>query len=248
MKELKTLVAELKQSPIQESSRSSSSWPSSDAAQSSVPSGQQQRQVQDNLAQLKKWKASSADEQTKQWLDTRISELQLQFSRGKSTAQQIESAKEEEKKAQDSIERMSRHVAEVFEKIEAAKARRAAARETISHLQTKLLTESAPREPNLPVPVPPEQLLRQVWDSADEVARSSDLFSAIRRAIFPDLKQMDIETPQCKRPPPSDHEISDVDHVDTETEAEQMERLMQIQGENSQLVPFRKKVSKKPKS
>ena len=31
MKELKTLVAELKQSPVQESSRSSSSWPSSAA-------------------------------------------------------------------------------------------------------------------------------------------------------------------------------------------------------------------------
>ena len=75
MKELNTLVAELKQSPIQEFSRSSSSWPSSDVAQSSVPSGQQQRQVQDNLAQLKKWKASCADEQTMQWLDTRISEL-----------------------------------------------------------------------------------------------------------------------------------------------------------------------------
>ena len=149
---------------------------------------------------------------------------------------------------QESIERMSRHVSEVCEKIEAAKARKASVRETISHLQTKLLTQSAPREPNPPSPVPPEQLLRQVCDSVDEVARSSDLFSAIRRVVFPDLKQMDIETPQCKRPPPSDHEISDVDHVGTETEAEQMERLMQIKGENSQLVLFRKKASKKPKS
>ena len=248
MKELKTLVAELKQSPVQESSRSSSSWLSSAAAQSALPSGQQQRQLQDILAKLKKWKASCADEQTKHWLDTRISELQLQLSRGKSTAQQIEAAKEEEKKNQESMERMSRHVSEVCEKIEAAEVRRASVRETISHLQTKLLTESAPREANPPSPVPPEQLLRQVWDSADEVARSSDLFSAIRRVVLPDLKQMDIETPQCKRPPPSDHEISDVEQVDTETETEQMERLMQIQSENSQSVPFRKKAPKKPRS
>ena len=84
--------------------------------------------------------------------------------------------------------------------------------------------------------------------SADEIARSLDLFSAIRRVVFPDQKQMDIETPQCKRPPDSEPEISDVDHVDTETEAEQMERLMQIQGENSKLVSFRKKAPKKPKS
>ena len=168
----------------------------------------------------------------------------MQLSRGKSTAQQVEAAKEEEKKTQESIERMSRHVSEVCEKIEAAKVRRASVRETISHLQT-----SAPREPNPPPsPVPPEQLLRHVWDSADEVARSSDLFSTIRRVVFPDMKQMDIETPQCKPPPPSDHEISDVEQVDTETEAEQMERLMQIQGETSQLVPFRKKAPKKTKS
>ena len=249
MRELKTLVAQLKQSSVQESSRSSSSWPSSAAAQSALPSGQQQRQLQDNLAQLKKVKASCADEQTKQWLDTRISELQLQLSRGKSTAPQTESAKEEEKKTQDSIERMSRHVSEVCEKIEAAKS-------LAGHFQTKLLTESAPRESNLPPPVPPEQLLRQVWDSADEVARSSDLFSAIRRVVFPDLTpsrssfrvQMEMETPQCKRPPPSDHEISDVEQLDTETEAEQLERLIHIQGENSQLVPSRKKAPKKPKS
>ena len=52
--------------------------------------------------------------------------------RGRSTAQQIESAKEEEKKTQDSIERMSRHVAEVCEKIEAAKARRAVVQTTLS--------------------------------------------------------------------------------------------------------------------
>ena len=93
------------------------------------------------------------------------------------------------RKTHESMERMSRHVSEVCEKIEAAKARRASVRETISHLQTKLLTESAPREPNPPPsPDPPEQLLRQVWDSADEVARSSDLFSAIRRVVFPDME------------------------------------------------------------
>ena len=118
--------------------------------------------MQDKLAQLKKMKGSCADVQTKQWLDTGISELQLHLSRGKSTAQQIEAAKEQEKKTQESIERMSRHVSKVCEKIEAAKARRASVRETISHLQTKLLTESAPRESKLPSPVPPEQLLRQV--------------------------------------------------------------------------------------
>ena len=228
VKELKTLVAELKQSPVQESSRSSSSWPY-------------------NLAQLKKMKASCADEQTKQWLDTRISELQLQLSRGKSTAQQIESAKEEEKKTQDSMERMSRHVSEVCEKIEAAKAHRAPVRETISLLPLASQT--------FLFPVPPEQLLRQVWDSADGVVRSSDLFSAIRRVVFPDLTpsrssfpvQMVLETPQCKRPPPSDHEISDIEQLDTETDAEQLETLMHIQGENSQLVPFRKKGAKETK-
>ena len=187
--------------------------------------------------------------QTKQWLYTRISELQLQVSRGKSTAQQIEAAKEEEEdKTQESIECMSLHVSEVCEKIEAAKARKASVRETISHLQTKWLTESAPRQSNPPSHVPREQLLRQVWDSADEVASSSDLFSAIRRVVFPDLTQMEVETPQCKRPPPSDHEISDVEQLDTETEAEQLERLINIQAENSQLVPFRKKAPKKPKS
>ena len=81
-----------------------------------------------------------------------------------------------------------------------------------------------------------------------EAARFSDLFSAIRRVVFPDLTQMEVETPQCKRPPPSDHEISDVEQVDTETVAEQLERLMHIQGENSQLVPFRKMAPTKPKS
>ena len=62
------------------------------------------------------------------------------------------------------------------------------------------------------------------------------------------MKQMEIETPQRKRPPPSDHEISDVEQLDTETEAEQLERLMRIQAENLQLVPFRKKAPKKPES
>ena len=246
----------LKQSPHQESSRSSSSLPSSAAAQSVLPSGQQQHQLQVKLAQLRKWKATCTDEETKQWLDTRISDLQLQLSRGRSAAQQIKSAKEEEKKTQDCIERMLRHVAEVFEKIEAAKARKAAVRETISHLQTKLLTESAPHESNHAPPVPPEQLLRQVWDTADEVPRSSDLFSAIRRAVIPDLKparspipkQMEMETPQFNHSPPSDNEISDVEQVDNEGEVEQLERFMHIQAENSQLVPFRKKVPKKPKS
>ena len=237
------------------SSRSSSSLPSA-AAQSALPSGQQQHQLQVKLAQLKKCKATCTDEETKQDLDTRISELQLQLSRGRSTAQQIESAKEEEKKTQDSTERMSRHVSEVCEKIEAAKARRAAVREAISHLQTKLLMESALRESNIASPIPPEQLLRQVWDAADEVPRSSDLFSALRRVVFPDFTpsrssfpvQMDMETPQFKRPAPSDHEISDVEQLDTETETEQLERLMHIQAENSQLVLVRKKVPKKPKS
>ena len=140
---------------------------------------------------------------------------------------------------------MSRHVSQVCEEIEAAKVRRASVRETISHLQTKLLTESTPREPN-----PPSLCLQALATGlgfSDEVARSSDLFSAIRRVVFPYLKQMDTETPQCKRRPPSDHEISDVEQVDTETEAEQMERLMQVQGENSQLVPFRKKGAKETK-
>ena len=155
-------------------------------------------------------KASCADEQTKQWLDTRISELQLQLSSGKSTAQHIESAEEEEKKAQDSIERMSRHVAEVFEKIEAAKARRAAARETISHLQAKLLTESAPQE-FMPAPsVRPEQLLRQVWEAAEEVTRASDLYSAIRRAVCSSSPPTPIQSKRQRTAsaPPSDLEMS----------------------------------------
>ena len=99
----------------------------------------------------------------------------MQLSRGKSTVQQIESAKEEEKKTQEGIERMSRHVAEVFKKIEAAKARRNAVRETISHLQVKLLTESAPHESRHSPLVPPEQFLRLFWDTADELTRSTDL-------------------------------------------------------------------------
>ena len=173
VKELKSFVAELRQSPVQESSHSFSSLPSSAAAQSALPSGKQQHQLQVKLAQLKKWEDICTDEETKQWLDTRILEFQLQLFHGRSTALLIVSAREEAKKTQDSIERMSRHVSKVCENIEAAKARRAAVRETISHLQTKLLTESAPHESNLAPPVPPEQLLRKVWDTADEVTRSS---------------------------------------------------------------------------
>ena len=159
----------------------------------------------------------------------------------KSTAQQIESAKKEEKKTQDRMERMSRNVQRF--------ARRSRQRKPAEQPSGKLFPISRRSCSQSP-------LLRQLWDSADEATRSSDLFSAICRVIFPDLTpsrssfpvQMEMETPQFKHQAPSDHEISDVEQLDTETEAEQLERLMHIQAENSQLVPSRKKAPKKLKS
>ena len=149
VKELKTLVAEVKQSPVQESSRSSSSLPLSAAAQSAFPSGQQQHQLHVNLAQLKKWKASCTDQETKRWLDTRILELQLQLSRGSPRLSRSSPPRRRRRRRRRRISKTAwsacRDMFQTFvRRSRQRKPAEPAVRETVSHLQTKLLAESAP--------------------------------------------------------------------------------------------------------
>ena len=122
-------------------------------------------------------------------------------------------------------------------------------RQTTSHLQAKLLTESALQELTPAPSVPPEQSLRQVWETADEATRASDLCSAIRRAVASDAERARSSSPpnpiQSKRQRTASAPPSDLEMSGNEEEVEQLESLLHSQAQGSQLVLFRKKV--KPK-
>ena len=209
---------------------SSSSLPSSAVAQSALPSGQQRHQLQVNLAQLKKWKASCTDQETKQWLDTRISELQFATLPWEvhGSADRVRQGGGEEDPRQHGA-----HVSPCFRGLRKDRgSQRPQSCRQGNHFPSpdKVAHRVCSARVKPSFSCFSRVALATGMGFADEATRSSDLFSAIRRVVFPDLTpsrssflvQMEMETPQFKRPPPSDHEISDVEQLDTETEAEQL--------------------------